>query len=73
MAPNPNGSWDEYRMHVVNELRDLKQDTRAIYSIVNKHSTEITGLKVRAGIWGLIGSAIVVATALLLRQLGVIS
>jgi len=72
MPPDPNGSWDEYRMFVVQELKGLRIQAAETHKLVDKNHTDIAMLKVRAGIWGLVGAAIPVGMAVVAKMMGVL-
>ena len=60
MAPtdaNGRDSWTEWRQHVLITLKDLN-------SKMDQVRLEVAGLKVKAGIWGLVGAAIPVLLGL---------
>lgn len=46
LPPN-DGSWEEYRMHVVTTLQRIE-------SLVKTNSEDITSLKIKTAAWGLI-------------------
>jgi len=61
MAPDTNGngkdSWTEWRRHVLITLEDLNGK-------MDKVRVEVAELKIKAGIWGLVGAAIPVLIGL---------
>jgi len=68
----PNG-WAEYRKLVLKELEDLhttsdkiKDELNAIKNEQAKIKEEIATLKVKSGVWGMMGGAIPVIIALVL-------
>jgi len=64
-ANEPNG-WTEYRRLVLKELEDLNTAVDSVRAEQTKIREEIATLKVKSGIWGLIGGAIPVAIGLAL-------
>ena len=67
MLDNNGQSWKEWSKYVLKELERLndcydKLDTKA-NNIVN----ELSALKVKAGVWGLIGAAIPVTVLIILQ------
>lgn len=71
MPPNDNG-WNEWSRHVLAELERLnncyesiKKDVSELRSEnLSKLKVEIAKLKVRAGVWGVMGGAIPILIAL---------
>ncbi len=57
MPPTDNNSWTEWRQHVLITLTALTEKMDSV-------STDVAQLKVKAGIWGLLGGAIPVVIAL---------
>ena len=54
----PHNSWKEWSKHVILELKRLNERYEALDSKVTTIMTEIAALKVKAGIWGLMGGLI---------------
>jgi len=57
MSDNTNG-WHEYQRLVLAELKRLSDDAEKIHGILNTIRMDIATLKVKCGIWGLVGGAI---------------
>lgn len=66
--PNTNGNgkdgWDKWGHFVVKELERLNEKAQRLDDKVSKVMIEIAMLKVKSGIWGLVGGAIPVAVGL---------
>ena len=56
--------WVEYRKLVLSEIERLTVSVEKLRDELGTIRSEIVGLKVKAGIWGLIGGAIPVAIGL---------
>ena len=75
---NPDNGWQEYKIHVMSELDDLKKllsnmderisDIRQID--VPSLRVEIAMLKIKSGIWGAIAGIIPVGIYFLYNHLG---
>ena len=63
MPPGDNG-WNEWKRHVVPELERLSKCYESLDAKVDNLITSVAGLKVKAGVWGLIGAAIPVLIGL---------
>ncbi len=59
-----NGTWDKWSKHVLLELKRLGtgQDNHNV--LLSEIKAQIATLKVKSGIWGMIGGAIPVAVGL---------
>ena len=68
MSDGENG-WKEYQLLVLHELKTHSQDLVAIRGELQKLHIEISALKVKSGMWGLIGGVIPVAIALGMKLL----
>lgn len=69
MAPDPEqDGWTEWSKYVLKELERLNGCYEGLRMDVNAISTEIATLKVKAGIWGLVGATIP-AIAVILMQI----
>lgn len=59
MAPNEAGNgWDEWRNHVLSELKENKEDHKTIITKMDGLSLTIAALQVRSGVWGLLGGLV---------------
>ncbi len=59
-----NGTWDEWSKHILLELKRLSEGQEKHSKLLGDVRTEIATLKVRSGVWGMIGGAIPVAVGL---------
>jgi len=63
--PPKDDNWSEWSHHVLKELKRLNDWIASVDGKLDKFQLEmvreITALKVKAGIWGLVGGAIPVA------------
>lgn len=77
---NEAGGWDEYRKLVLAELRRIDEGfqherknramTEKIYwERIAKLEIDIAALKIKAGVWGLMGGLIPALTVLLLNKI----
>jgi len=57
----PENDWNEWSKYVLKELERLGNSYEKLDARMDKMSNEITSLKVKSGVWGLIGGAIPVA------------
>jgi len=58
MSGEDGNGWDEYRKLVMSELLALDSTLNGIMSELTQMRTDLAALKVKAGIWGLIGGAL---------------
>ena len=58
--------WVVWGRHVLEELIELKEQNKELDRNVNKIHTEIAVLKVKSGIWGLLGGLIPVTITLVI-------
>jgi hypothetical protein len=58
--------WDEWKNHVLSELKDNKEDLKFIMSKMTKIGNDIATLQVKSGVWGLVGGMIPVLIVLAL-------
>lgn len=70
MNNNPPDTWNEWSKFVLRELERLNVCYERINVRVDEINSEIIRLKVKSGIWGLIGGAIPVVVATLWILLG---
>ena len=77
MSSQQEDSWQEWSRHVLAELRRLNDSLAVVDDKIDKIKdehispvkVEIAMLKVKAGVWGLIGGAIPVVMMVLLELL----
>lgn len=48
-------NWDKYAIHVLKELERIAKEQQDANKHLETIKSEITGLKVKSGTWGLIG------------------
>lgn len=65
----PPDGWNEWSKHVLKELERLSKAYTDSAKELGKIRVEIAVLKVKAGIWGLLGGAIPVGVGLLVYLL----
>jgi len=54
----PDDGWKEYQIHVLAELKRLNTCYNGLDEKVNKLCKDIATLKVKSGVWGIIGGGI---------------
>ena len=59
-----NGTWNKWSKHVLLELKRLGECQKTHGELLVSIRTEIATLKVKSGVWGLLGGAIPVAIGL---------
>lgn len=62
----PSNGWTEYQRLVMSTLESHEKKLEGIGGILTDIKVEIGMLKVKAGVWGLVGGAIPAIVALLL-------
>lgn len=67
MAESPPNGWNEWSRHVLAELVRLDELCKEIREEVVCLKTEMAGLQVKAGLWGVVGAAIPIIAYLLLK------
>ncbi len=63
MPPDDDG-WNEWREFVLDKLKVLESQYRGLDHKMDKLIEDVAGLKIKAGIWGLIAGAIPVVLGL---------
>lgn len=63
--PGTNNGWDEWSKYVLKELERLNSCMTQIDDDIKKLSIDIAMLKVKAGVWGVIGGCIPAIAALI--------
>lgn len=66
MHPNDNNGWEQWSKHILIELKRLNTNDENLEEKINKVLIEIAMLKVKSGIWGLMGGAIPVFIILII-------
>ena len=66
---NDGDGWEEWRKYILLELKRLNTAYESLQNNVNKISQEIAALKVKSGVWGLIGGLIPVIIMLVIYLL----
>lgn len=69
MAPHDDNGWNEWKNLVLSELKQLRDGQKDSVSVTQKLREDIVALKLKAGIWGLIGGSLPVVTLLLIELL----
>jgi len=62
--PVDSNDWPKWSMYVLEELKRQNTCVEHIKKTQNEHSVDLAMLKVRAGIWGLLGGAVPAALML---------
>lgn len=62
-------SWGEYRRLVLSELERIDRSLAIIHRDVSSIRSEVTTLKVKASVWGLMGGLIPVIVAIAVSKL----
>ena len=57
VAGNSNG-WQENKLYIKSMLKDLKKDIESIENKITEIKVDIAGLKVKSGVWGVMGGLI---------------
>lgn len=69
----PQNGWNEWSRHVLAELTRLNKEQEVLYQQMKKIQQEVTILKtelrIKAGIWGVIGAAIPLIVLIALKFL----
>lgn len=67
---NDLGDWSEYQRLVMSELQQLRADVKGAREEINNVRIEMTTLKVKAGLWGMLAGTVPAAVAVLLHFFG---
>jgi hypothetical protein len=62
-------SWDNWRAHVLSEIKRMNQNAQTIHNDVLGLRVDIETLKVKSGIWGLLGGMIPVIVLIVLEKI----
>ena len=69
-----DGPWSQWAKHVLAELKRHNENQTKIFERMEDIGKEIAGLKVKSGVWGLVGGlipvAIVIAVLLIKNGMG---
>jgi len=65
----PDNSWNEWGNHVLTELERQGKNQDKIFDCLTIIKQDIAGLKVKSGIWGVIGGLIPVVILIILHFL----
>ena len=60
----PDNGWNEHRLKVTSDIEDLKRRVEQIDLKVDQCLVAISALKVRSGVWGLMGGLLAVVIGL---------
>jgi len=69
MSPPECNDWNEWRKFVLAELKRLGEGLESLGKSVGRLRVEVAMLKVKSGIWGVIGGSIPVVVMLILWYL----
>ena len=58
--------WEEWGKHVLAELERLDKSNRECRNCVARLQTEVSNLKLKSGIWGVVGAAIPILVGVLI-------
>ena len=65
MSSGPNG-WNQWSKHVLKELERLNEVMERLEAKLNEVEKDLVMLKVKSGVWGLIGGAIPAVSILIM-------
>jgi hypothetical protein len=69
--PSVDGSWEEYRIHVVDSLSRIDQTLEKLWQALSEVKKDVTALKIQWAIWsaafGFIGASIPIVLDAILR------
>jgi hypothetical protein len=68
MPDHSLNGWTEYQRLVMSSLEQHEKKLESIYEALTSIKVEIGMLKVKAGIWGIVGGALPIAFSLLLKK-----
>ena len=58
MAGEMGNGWEQWKNHVLSELKDNKGDHKCIVEKLDRVRQDIAALQVKSGVWGLVGGLI---------------
>jgi len=70
MNESNNKGWSEYEKLVLSELERHNTLIEHVRKDISLLQTEIAGLKIKSGFWGLLGAAIPIAMAMAFKVIG---
>lgn len=65
---NDQESWDNWRKHVLSEIKRINENAHTIQEGVLGLKIEIAKLEVKAGVWGLLGGIIPVVVLIAMER-----
>lgn len=68
-----DGSWIEWRAHVLIELKELRGQLDVVVEKMNEQKVDFAVMRVKAGIWGALGAAIPTLVAVVIMIYGFLS
>jgi len=67
MEQNPKGNgWEEWRNHILSEQCRFNKQQEQIFHKLNHLEVSVGQLKIKSGIWGMLGGLIPVVIALII-------
>jgi hypothetical protein len=73
--PSNDGSWDEYRMHVIKSLNRIDNTLDKLWQALSEVKRDVTLLKIKLAVWsaafGFLGASIPIVVDAMLRWIGV--
>lgn len=69
MSEFEGNGWTKYQLLVLHKLNEHSDEIKEVRADISKLTIDVATLKVKAGIWGLMGGLIPVAIALLIEHL----
>lgn len=66
---NDLGDWEQYQKYVLNELQRHNMLLEKISDKLSKVDSEIATLKVKSGLWGMLGATVPLAIAMSFKLL----
>lgn len=67
MENNNLGDWQQYQKYVLNELQRHNALLEKMNDKISHVDAEIVGLKVKSGLWGMLGAAVPIGIAMSLK------
>jgi hypothetical protein len=69
--PSVDGSWDEYRIHVIQSLNRIDSGLEMLWQALSEVKKDVTALKVQIAVWsaafGFAGASVPIVLDALLR------